>query len=238
MMNVLASPAEVFDEVKASRSCAANWLVPAFILVLVGWVGVWLIFSQPTIQQQLNDMTSKAIEKQIQKSGQSTPPTDAQMQSAEKVASTIAKVGAIAGPPIAAFVSPFWWGLILWLVGAKIFKGNFSFMKAVEVAGLGNVVAILAGVIGTLLILTFSNLFASPSLALLVKDYDPNNPTHAAMTAFDLMYFWLLGVRSVGLARLSGVSFGKAAAWVFGLWLGWTALKLAAGFAIRAATGN
>ena len=36
------------------------------------------------------------------------------------------------------------------------------------------------------------------------------------------MTFWLLAVRAMGLARLSGVSFIKAALWVFGIWAAYT----------------
>jgi hypothetical protein len=32
------------------------------------------------------------------------------------------------------------------------------------------------------------------------------------------MTLWLLTVRAIGLARLTGASTAKAAAWVFGLW--------------------
>ncbi len=67
MANVFAAPGDVFQEVKASPPCAANWLVPAVVLVLVGWLGAWLVFSQDSVKQQLNDITSKAIEKQIEK---------------------------------------------------------------------------------------------------------------------------------------------------------------------------
>jgi hypothetical protein len=34
----------------------------------------------------------------------------------------------------------------------------------------------------------------------------------------------VLGVRSIGLARLAGSTFAKAAAWVFGFWLLQTAV--------------
>jgi len=144
----------------------------------------------------------------------------------------------VAAPVFVAFVSPFWGGLILWLFGAKAFKGNFSYMKAVEVAGLANMIGVLDAILKTLLILTLGNLFAAPSLALLVKDFNPQNPVHSLLAVVNVMTFWLLAVRSVGLARLSGVSFVKAAVPVFGVWAALTGLIVGFGFAMRAISGG
>jgi hypothetical protein len=238
MTNVFATPGEVFDEVKASPPSTANWLVPAVALILVGWLGAWAVFSQPAIKQQLSKITERAIQKQIQKGNLSKAQSDAAMRSGQKWAGIGTKISSAAAPPLLAFCSPFWWGLIFWLLGNKMMKGDFDFMKGVEVAGLGNVIAVLASVVTTLLFLTFGSLFAAPSLALLVKDYDPNNPVHASLTIFNLMHFWLLGVRAVGLSRLARVTFGKAAAWVFGLWAVWTGLKIGLAFAVKAMMGN
>ena len=52
-------------------------------------------------------------------------------------------------------------------------------MKAVEVAGLSNMILALSVIVKTLLVLIAGNLFASPSLALLVKDFDPQNSVHS-----------------------------------------------------------
>jgi hypothetical protein len=238
LFNVFAVPTEVFDAVKAATSSAANWLVPALLLILVSWLGAWLIFSQPAIKNQLNEITDKAIDKQVEKGKLSPKQAEAAKETAAKYAGIGSKVSAAAGPIFYAFITPFWWGLILWLIGTKALKDSFDYMKAVEVAGLANMIAVLEAIVKSLLIVVTGNLFASPSLALLVRDFDPQNPVHGLLSVFNLMTFWLLGVRSVGLARLSGVSFGKAAAWVFGVWAAFTGLMLALGFAIRAAAGG
>jgi len=119
--------------------------------------------------------------------------------------------------------------LVLWLVGSKIHKGTFSYMKAVEVVGLGNVVGVLDAVVRTLLILAMGNLFAAPSLALLVKEFNPQNPTHALIGLANIMTIWLLAVRSIGLARLANISLAKAIAWIFGIWLAYSGFFIAVG---------
>jgi hypothetical protein len=130
----------------------------------------------------------------------------------------------------AGLLIPFWWGLILWLIGTKALKASFSYMKGVEMAGLAGMISVLDAIVRTLLILIMGNLFASPSLALLVKDFNPQNPAHSLLAAVNLMTFWVLAVRACGLARLSGVRFAKAAVWVFGIWAGLTSLMV--GFAL------
>lgn len=238
LTNIFVAPGEVFESVKAAPHAAANWLVPALLFILVGWVGAWLIFSQDSIKQQLSDITSKAIDKQIEKG--KIPKEQAEMarQNAEKFGGVGAKIGAYAVPVLAAFATPFWGGLLIWLVGAKALKGGFSYMKAVEVAGLANMISVLEAVVRTLLIVGTGNLYASPSLVLLLKDFDPQDPLVSILAAVNVMTFWLLAVRSIGVARLSGASFAKAAVWMFGIWAVLTALMVGFAFAIRAITGG
>jgi hypothetical protein len=50
----------------------------------------------------------------------------------------------------------------------------------------------------------------------------------------NIMSFWALAVRALGLAKLPGVPFRRALLWVFGLWL--TAMLLLAG--LRMAVGG
>jgi hypothetical protein len=238
LANVYAAPGEVFDQVKASPPSTANWLAPALIFILVGWVGGWLIFSQASIKQQLRDIQEQAIQKQVDKGRIPKQQADAAMQAGEKFGNIGAVVGVAVGVPFAAFASPLLWGLVVWLVGVKVLKSNFTYMKALEVAGLANMIGVLDSIVKTLLILIMGNLFASPSLALLVKQFDPQNTLHSVLAAINVMTFWALAVKAIGLARLSGASFGKAAVWVFGIWAAWTGLMIGIGTAIRIAFGG
>ena len=237
LFNVIAAPGDVFEELRTSRDAAANWLVPALILVVVSLICTVMIFSQDTINHQLTEITTKAIEKQLSKANMPPEQRQAALDAAEKYGSISSKISAYVAPLFAAFVSPFWWGLLLWLFG-KALKGNFSYMKAVEAAGLANFLSVLESIIKTLLIIVQGNLFASPSLALLIKDYDPQNATHNVMGAINIFTFWILAVRSVALAKLSGASFAKAALWVFGFWVVITGCLTAFGFMMQAAFGG
>jgi hypothetical protein len=234
LFNVFATPGDVFQEVKTARVSAANWVVPALILIVVSWVSSWLIFSQDSIKHQLSEITDQAVQKQIEKSHMSEQQAEQSRAIGEKWAQIMAKVAAVLVPVFGGFVTPFFWGLILWLVGAKVLKGDFPFMKAVEVVGLVNMVSVLDVIVRTLLIIGLGNLYAAPGLVLLVKDFDPQNTVHGLLSLVNLMTFWLLVLRAMGLARLSSVSFAKAALWIFGIWAGYNAFFIGLGMLMKA----
>jgi hypothetical protein len=233
LFNVFATPGEVFQEVKSAKPSAANWVVPAVILILVSWVATWLIFSQESIKHQMSEMTDRAIQQQIEKSHMSDQQAEQARAMGEKWAGISAKLGAGLAPLFAGFATPFFWGLILWLVGAKVLKGGFPYMKAVEVVGLVNMVSVLDAVVRTLLIIGLGNLYAAPGLVLLVKDFDPQNTVHGLLSLVNVMTFWILALRAVGLARLSSVSFTKAAVWVFGIWAAYTGFFIGVGLLLK-----
>jgi hypothetical protein len=233
LLNVFAAPGDVFESVKAAPVSTANWLVPALMLVLVGWVGAWVLLSQDSIKQQLSDITSKAIERQIEKGKIPKERAEAAREAGEKWGSIGTKISMVAGPPVVAFASPFWWGLILWL-GTKVLKARSGYMKAVEMAGLANMIGVLETIVRALLAVSLGSLFATPSLALLVKEFDPNNTLHGILAVFNLLLIWEIALKALGLARLCGTSFGRAAAWVFGIWVAYTAFFIGLGAALRA----
>jgi hypothetical protein len=233
LFNVLATPGEVFEYLKSARVSTANWLVPALLAIVVSWLGAWVVFSQDSIQQQLREITDQAIEKQIQKQHLSDQQAEQARLIGGKFGAIGTKIAASAAPVFIAMIIPFWWGLLLWLIGTKAFKADFSYMKAVEVTGLSGMVGVLDSILRSLLILIMGNLFASPSLALLIKQFDPQNPVHGLLAAINIMSFWALALRALGLARLSGVGFGRAAVWVFGTWALLTGVFSGFGFAMQ-----
>lgn len=227
MTSVISAPSDAFDAVRDSPPSLANWVVPALLLILVSWIGIAVLFSQPALSQQALEAGRQAMEKQLAK--QNLPPAQAERmrQIQEEWGPVSAKILIGVTPVFVGFAGPFIWGLFVWLLGAKAFKGGFAYMKAVEAVGLANVVVVLESVVRTLLVLCLNNVYASPSLALLVTSgFDPQNTTHLLLSTVNVMTFWVLAVRSAGLARLARVSFGKAAACVFGIWLTYTGVGI------------
>jgi hypothetical protein len=234
LLNVFATPGDVFQEVKTAGASTANWLVPALILIAVSWLASWLIFSQDSIKHQLSEITDQAIQKQVEKTHMSEQQAEQARAVGEKWAGISAKVAAVLVPVFGGFVTPFFWGLIIWVVGAKVLKGDFPYMKAVEVVGLANMVNVLDVIVRTLLIVGLGNLYAAPGLVLLIKEFDPQNTVHSLLSLVNVMTFWLLAVRAMGLARLSGASFAKAALWAFGVWAAYTGFFVCLGLIMKA----
>ena len=140
------------------------------------------------------------------------------------------KVRVAVGTAVVAFATPFIWGFFLWLVGRK---ASLRYMKAVEVVGLASTIGILEAVVKTLLIFVTGTIMASTTLAWFVKDFNPQNPNHAIFAAIDVMTFWVLLVRGIGLARLTNMGAGRAIAWVFGIWISYTAFFWGLGVAVQ-----
>ena len=95
-------------------------------------------------------------------------------------------------------------------------------------------IGVLEAVVKTLLVLVTGNIFASPSLALLVKEFDPQNPVHSLLAQGNVMTFWFLAAIGIGLGRLCTVSFGRAIMWVVGIWAAYTGLRIGFAFAVQA----
>jgi hypothetical protein len=116
----------------------------------------------------------------------------------------------------------------VWLIGTRLFKGTYTYAKAIEATGLAGMINVLGGIIAMLLTVITGNMLVSLGPALLISDFDPANKTHLSLSAFNLMTLWYLAVLALAVARLSGASFAKSAAWLFGVWavvrFGWILL--------------
>jgi hypothetical protein len=234
LLNVYAAPSEVFDEVRASPRFILNWLVPALILLLVGWLGTRLALSQDYIKQQLRDYQEQGVQRLVDKGRIPKEQADA----AQEAGQTSLNVRVRTEPLYNAIAVPFLWAVIFWLVGTVPLRGSFTYLKALEVVGLASMITVLGSIVRTLLILVTGNFFASPSLMLLIKEFDPQNTLHSVLAAINVMTFWGLAVKAIGLARLSGASVGKAAVWILLIWGAWTALLITVSAGARIAYGG
>ena len=183
----------------------ANWLVPVIIYAVVGVISVCIMFAQPAIQQTVHDQQVKAMDKLVQQGKMTQAQEDQALQVMDKfMGPTMLAVFGSVGIVIYSFVSLFGWALVLWLLGRWFLKARFDYLKAVEVAGLSSIIIVLGMVIGTLLAVILGRLYAGPSLALLVSDFDPKNRGHLLLGAANIIYLWHTGVLAIGLAKLSG----------------------------------
>jgi hypothetical protein len=225
LFNVLAAPGEVFEEVKNSKPSAANWLVPALILAVVGAVSMLVIFSQPVVIQQIREQRQQAFDQQIKAGKMTQADVDKAMPIVEMVTKISVAVGAMIGP----FIHIFWWALVLWLMASLVLKIKIPFMKAAEVAGLATMILVLGAIVATLLTVITGKLGATLSPALAISDFDLKNKLHMLLAALSVFNLWLVWVSASGLSRLTGATFIKALLTVGIYWLAFTLLLIGIG---------
>jgi hypothetical protein len=115
------------------------------------------------------------------------------------------------------------------LIARWLLKAQIPYMKAVEVAGLSSMIAILGGVVSLLLMVILGRMIATPSLALLLSDFDMTNKKHYLLAAVNAFNFWMVAVMGLGLARLTGASFGRATMIVLVYWVAMSLALIALG---------
>ena len=219
LMNVFAIPGDVFEEAKNSAPSVANWLMPALLFAIVGTISAIIVFSQPAIIQQIHEQQARTMDDQVKAGKMTQAQADQAMAVTEKITGpTMMKIIGSIGAVFAGFMRVFWWGFILWLLGLLFLKTKFSYLKAVEAAGLATMISILGSIVTLLLTVNFGKP-SEPNLALVVGKSDPGNKAHLLLGAANVFSFWLVGVMAAGLARLSGARFAKAFLLVMGYWL-------------------
>jgi len=221
MFNVFATPGDVFQEVKTSSPNYTNWLAPVLLASVVGVIYVFVVFSQDTVLHQMREQREKAMEKSLEKLPKEK--RDEAMAMTEKFFTpTFFKVlgsfGAVAG----SFGWVFFMALVMWLLGTKVFKHDFAFMKAAEVAGLCTMIAVLGSIVSMLLVVVTGNMLMTAGPALLLSNFDAANKIHLGLAALNVMTIWYISVLALGLSRLSRASWVKAFLW---LALPWAVIK-------------
>jgi hypothetical protein len=168
------------------------------------------------VQKQLQNSQSALLEKAA-KAGHLT---ESDRLAAKKFTGpTVMRILGIAGAVAGSFGSVLWWGFILWFLARALLKVPLAFSKTLEVAGLSMMINVLGGMVALLLLTQLGRVETAPSFAFQVKDLDlaRKSPLFAAATS--LFAFWVVGVRSVGLAKLADVPYLRAAWLVVGCWI-------------------
>ena len=203
LLNVMVSPGEVFEEVKAAPVNLANWLVPT---VLAGLSGLILLGFASTPEH-----TAAAVAKLTEAAGLSATQTEI-LSNRWQLTSQIATC-------LGAFCATFWSAFVLWVIGRLFLKSRFSFLKTLEVVGLTGMILVLCSTVTALLISALGEVTARPALSLLSMKSEPGSRLHAALDVLNFFHLWTATVLAIGLSKLSDVSFKEAAFWVFGWWV-------------------
>jgi hypothetical protein len=210
-MNAYAAPGELFEEVKGKPPIVSNWLVPALLFVVVGSVSAVLIFSRPTIQHQLREQQTKKMDELVKSGKMTQADADRAQEMMEKFTGpTMMTAFGVGGAAVSGFVRLFWWALLLWLATRWGLKQNPGYLKMLEVAGLASMTVVLGAVVTLLLTVISGRLFMTPSLALLVSDFDIGRKSHLVLAAANAFYLWQVVVFAIGMAKLTGATLSRA----------------------------
>src|SRR6266511_1286241 len=100
LLNVFAAPAEVVSEVKPGERRQSDWLVPVLMAAVVGVINVWIIFSQPAVQQRMREQQAKQFQKMVDAGKMKAADAE---RAQEKMGSWMVTRGGVVGP-VGAFV--------------------------------------------------------------------------------------------------------------------------------------
>jgi hypothetical protein len=228
IVNVFASPGDLYENVQQTGPTNSNWFVPWIILVVVMIITTQLMMSNPALLDQLGMTMRNSMDKAVQ-NGKLTQDLADQQYRQFGPGSTLFTIIAIVGPAFVTFVTLFALGLVYWLLGKTAMSASSPFMKVVEVVGLTYLIGSLESVVTTLLMFAMNSIFATPSLALVVQDFSIENKLHVALAKVNVFTIWKLVVTGVGLAKLFQRDLAKVMVLVFALWIIWAVVTVLAG---------
>lgn len=219
LLNIFAAPGEVFEVVQPAPPATVNWLIPLILSLVLGALSVLLVYSQPAVIQQIRDQQTKAMDDQVQAGKLTRVQADQAEAMTEKFLgpAAIRLFGMIS---VAAFnvIRLFWWALVLWVLGRLLLRADMTYVKALEVAGLGSMISILGGVAAALLTVCLGQI-STFSLVLFASQLAPKSMLHMVLQSVDFFDLWYLAVMTIGLARLARVPWTKALPLTGAYWL-------------------
>lgn len=207
LIDMFASPSEVFDEVVAAPPRFANWLVPT---VLVALASLFLLRASSNESVSVTT-TSQAVEAQPTVSDSAAVQAGPNSVDAQRL-SVLATCGG-------AFAGTFWSAFLLWFIGRAFLRTRFSYLKTVEVVALAGSVVALGTIVTALLIGISGDPATRPALSFFARHLPATNPVRLILDLLNFFHLWTITVLAIGLSRLSGVTFKESAFWVFGYWL-------------------
>lgn len=220
LFNVFAAPVELFEELRQSKPVHSNWFVPVLLSMIVGVLFSVVVFSQPDIVADIAAQQEKAVAAQVESGKLSQAQADQALVAMRPFQSgTVLMIFGSLGAVFATMVFFVILSLLMWVLVAKILKSDITLLKTFEMAGLASMINVLGALLTLLIVLLKGSLLAGPNAALFVGAFDQANYLHQFLSALSLVTIWYLVVLCIGASKLSGRSFGAAAAWIFGVWL-------------------
>ncbi len=221
MVNILATPGEVFGEVLSSPPQSGNWLAPAIIACLMVVVYQMLAFSQDSVVREITALSTRGIQAQID-AGKIPPDMGAQqIKMVEGFMSprNLIIFGSVAGV-FMVFVEVFATGLVLWLVASRLLKTPIEYLKVVELCGLTMMVDAVQKIARGLLVVWKGTVLSNAGPILLVDSPSMSSKRDLFLATLDLTDLWWLSLLALALSATTRVPYLKTALGVFVIWFG------------------
>lgn len=231
MVNVFGVPGQVFEDVLRSRPDPGNWLWPALLGLLVGFVGGWMLWAHPAVRQGLVERQRATLERRVESGALAREEADQRLRRMEEIMASAPVRGMAAGAAgVGSGLRFLFWGALLWGVGRWAFGVGVPWGRCCELAGLASLVGVMGQVLELMLLV--------PVEAPRPEITDPAQvvPVAASRGSWvlglvqGLFGFWQVAVMGVALSKLTGVQWIRALWVLLGLWLVWVFLLLLAGW--------
>lgn len=237
LLNVLAMPGQVFEEVRTSGRTVWNWLLPAPVYAVSLALFTAAMFSTPAIQKLWSEQTS------MMRSGQSADLAAAVKSGKTTQADadkTLAFTDSFAGPRtlrviglVSGFgfglVRIFWWALVLWYLARKVLKQPVHYGKMLEVAGIASVVAMIGNLVLVALVMNVGKTASDTGSSIVVANLESSRLQTIIAIAQNGLNFWLIAVLGAGLARMTGLPWARGLFLMAAYWLASEFLLMALG---------
>lgn len=221
VMNVFAAPSDAFEGIVSMESKTTLWLWPWLVTLVLGALFTFIMFSNASLRQQIQDMQTKAIEERVAQGQMTQQQADQAQSGMERMGGFMTAIGVI-GVVVVVTIYFFAGGLIFWLIGKFALKSTEGYGTFLGMYGVSAWIGVLGALITMLMVLGLDSLHATPSAALAVfSSYDVTNVAHRILGKLDIFAAWQALVLGIGLGKITNKAAGTTIGISVGLWLVW-----------------
>jgi hypothetical protein len=217
MAGTITEPGETFDTIARSPR-KTYWVIPILIYLLVNVLVTFLFLRNPEFVDSVMNKQIEKMEKNFDekvKSGAMSREQANQFMNTNGTFFLLSSYGgAIIGPFLVLFVLS-----LIYLTGMKIFKAEFDYVNILNVIGLALLISAIGGIIDIALSLITGKFPFNLSIATALGEDMLGAKLHTLLSKFDIFNIWFYTVISIGLSKIGRISFAKAAAFVFLVWV-------------------
>ncbi|MDA0986270.1 MAG: YIP1 family protein [Bacteroidetes bacterium] len=229
LTTIFSSPSEVFDDIVDAEKNASNYWIPFLYTIVVGLIFTFVVFSDSAIQYQMDELSKNRIENLVTNGKMTQEQAEKAIEgNPAKTGSNMFLIFSSVGYVFTMLVTLFGSAFLFWLVGKIIFKSASTFGKYSEVIGSSMYILVASTLITMMTVLMKSSIYATPSLAFFIEEYDFTNKLHLLYSSIDLTTIWYLSVLAIGLKKLYNTTLLKTGLTVLTIWGVYVAIKTSA----------